>query len=293
MDRIVRNMATLAVVVWAFMSLASCSGSGAPEAKPKAPPKAAPAGSTPAPQKPAGQKDGGADQWVAYGSAADGSPVYYDSRSVERSPDGQTVKFWSKVAPTKTAKIFVEAQNRIKTEGRDPNLLDSFKYLHEVKCASMTYDIPKVALLDSVGKVLSDQAISVRGRKPGPDLRKLMEQLCAGGPAAGEPKKGNPRSAGLACERAGVMVLIEPEEAIKAGAQWRIEGKEWKNSGEAVCNLPVDETTQKGTYKIEYKPLPGAPFITPEPQTATVSAEYRYSYYSAAYMPKPKDQKAK
>jgi hypothetical protein len=176
--------------------------------------------------------------------------------------------------------------------GRDPRVLEYFNSFHEANCAAMTYDLAKMALFSSDGTLLVEQAVNVRGRRPGPDIKGLMEKLCAQAPE-GEARKAGAKPANGPCESAGIMVLIEPQEAIQAGAQWRVEGKEWKKSGEAVCGLPVDESTRKGSYRIEYKPLPGTPFIPPVTHDAAVSSEYRYSFYTSLYTSTPKDRKTR
>nr|NIP55679.1 hypothetical protein [Phycisphaerae bacterium]NIR26632.1 hypothetical protein [Gammaproteobacteria bacterium]NIS54350.1 hypothetical protein [Phycisphaerae bacterium]NIX02161.1 hypothetical protein [Phycisphaerae bacterium] len=47
-----------------------------------------------------------------------------------------------------------------------------------------------------------------------------------------------------------VQVTILPQEAVVAGAQWRIDGGPWRNSDAVSRQLPI------GQHTIEYKPLP-------------------------------------
>ena len=292
MERTGRTFAACAgavIMVWAFMSITSCSGPGTGEAPSKPPAPSSRPKSPPARQD--ARKDADPDRWVACGSAKDGVTLYYDAKNIERSGDHKVVKFWTRVAPPKNAALFTEGQKLVEKGGKDPRLLEYFHSFHEANCPAMTYDLTKMALFSSDGTLLIEQAVDVRGRRPGPDVKGLIEKLCAR-PAEGAARKGGAKT-GAPCESAGIMVLIEPQEAIQAGAQWRVEGKEWKKSGEAACGLPVDESTRKGSYRIEYKALPGTPFVPPETHDATVSSEYGYSFYTSLYTSRPqKDRKA-
>jgi lamin tail-like protein/CotH protein len=48
-----------------------------------------------------------------------------------------------------------------------------------------------------------------------------------------------------------MLITLEPEAAIAAGAQWRYEGGDWRNSGYLEPNLPV------GSYVLQYKDVTG------------------------------------
>ncbi|MHC4084262.1 MAG: hypothetical protein ACYSU5_03510 [Planctomycetota bacterium] len=47
-----------------------------------------------------------------------------------------------------------------------------------------------------------------------------------------------------------VQVTISPQEAVDAGARWRVDGGEWRNSNSISRPLPV------GLHTVDYKPLP-------------------------------------
>lgn len=51
-------------------------------------------------------------------------------------------------------------------------------------------------------------------------------------------------------ESGSLTVIIQPQEAINDGAQWRVDGGVWRNSGTTAANLSVGEHT------ITFKPLP-------------------------------------
>ncbi|MEZ4775186.1 MAG: DUF6531 domain-containing protein [Bacteroidia bacterium] len=55
---------------------------------------------------------------------------------------------------------------------------------------------------------------------------------------------------------------LSPSASVSAGAQWRISGQAWNNSGSVLSNMPV------GTYIIEYKPVIG--WVTPPNRIITV-----------------------
>ena len=64
------------------------------------------------------------------------------------------------------------------------------------------------------------------------------------------PGKGqNFETVTYAVSYGGVKVNISPQEAIDAGAQWRVEGMGWRNSGETESGLAP------GTYTIQFKPI--------------------------------------
>ncbi|HDR16218.1 MAG TPA: hypothetical protein ENN79_12180, partial [Desulfobacteraceae bacterium] len=67
---------------------------------------------------------------------------------------------------------------------------------------------------------------------------------------------------------AGSLIMsIEPEEAVDAGAGWRRAGTEaWLESG-------YIEVLDPGDYNVEFKPIPG--WNTPENQTVTVSSGFK------------------
>ncbi|MBN2139043.1 MAG: lamin tail domain-containing protein [Sedimentisphaerales bacterium] len=59
-----------------------------------------------------------------------------------------------------------------------------------------------------------------------------------------------------------LRVTISPSSAVAAGAQWRIDGGIWRDSGSVVANLPV------GFYTIEFKDVAG--WVTPDDTTAQI-----------------------
>ena len=73
-----------------------------------------------------------------------------------------------------------------------------------------------------------------------------------------------------------LQVTISPQEAIDAGAQWRVNGGLWRDSNDIEPNLVV------GLYTVEYKPLPS--FI--EPNSQTVQIDYNQTTVtSGTYIP--------
>lgn len=252
----------------------SCSGSDKPAGKAGEAAKTAPA-----------KQD--ASGWIEYGAAKDGSKLYYESKTVERDPSGKSVGFWVLAKPPKTDKSYTAAQDQLKRENKDYKALHFVKIHHRADCSAMVYDITKTQMLREDKSLIGEQPANVRGRKPGPDVKALIERLCSG--AAQVPQQGSAQSSSTTCEKAGIMVMIQPREAVRAGAQWRIEGREWKDSGDKVCNLAVDETTKRGRYKIEYKPIPGSGYAPPEPHYANITNDYGYSFYTSLYVKQLKE----
>jgi len=278
----------LLVIICVFVFVASCSGSSPNSGKTAAKNGQAKAvAATPAVKT--AEAFPSAD-WISFGLDKDGSRIYYEKKSVQLPPDRKTVGFWLLVIPLKTSKVFTETQERLKKEEKDYQSLVSYKMHCEANCSTMTYDESKIAMLKGDGTAILEQEAGVHDHKAGLEVKTLIEKLCSG-INPGPLPKGTSQSAQATCERAGIMILIQPQEAVAAGAKWRVEGGEWKISGEKVCNLPVDVKSQKGTYKIEYKEIPDSPFITPEIHNATVSGETSYSFYNTEYQPKPTGQK--
>ena len=278
------------VIICTFVFAISCSGPWSPPRAKRIAgkveqPKAAPAAAAPKAQQASLSTD-----WVAFGLDRDGSKISYDKKSIQRPAEKKTVAFSLMVTPLKDSKMLTEAQERLKKEEKDYQSLASLTMLCDANCETGTYDISKTVMVKADGTTISEQEAGVRDRKPAAEIKTLIEKLCSG-QTPGPLPKGSPQSAQKTCERAGIMVLIQPQEAVAAGAKWRIEGGEWKGSGEKVCNLPVDGKSGKGTYKIEYKEVPGSAYTTPESHNATVSAESAYSFYNTEYFAKPSAQK--
>jgi hypothetical protein len=61
-----------------------------------------------------------------------------------------------------------------------------------------------------------------------------------------------------------LQVTIEPPEAITAGAQWRVVGDTWRNSGFTQSGLSV------GSHRVEFKDVSG--WDTPDDKTVTIIA---------------------
>ena len=61
-----------------------------------------------------------------------------------------------------------------------------------------------------------------------------------------------------------LVVTIDPEAAITAGAQWKVDGGEWQNSGATVSGLSA------GAYNIEFKDVAG--FIKPSTKSISIQA---------------------
>jgi hypothetical protein len=80
-------------------------------------------------------------------------------------------------------------------------------------------------------------------------------------------------------EYGSVMVMLAPAEGVTAGAQWRINGGTWLNSGEVVGNLALTDHT------IEFRTVPR--WIAPGNVTVSLSDEQtvvitgQYSHVSA------------
>jgi hypothetical protein len=278
------------VIICTFALIASCSGGGGSSKAQKAPSKDGQAGTAPAAPAAKQQQTSPSSDWVAYGLDKDGSKISYDKKSIQRPTERKVVGFWLLVTPLKDSKVFTEAQDRLKKEDKDFQSLATLKMLCDANCETGNYDVSKMVMLKADGTVIMEHEAGIRDHKPDTEIKTLIEKLCSGA-TPGPLPKGSPQSAQATCERAGVMILIQPHEAVAAGAKWRIEGGEWKKSGEKVCNLPVDGKSNKGTYRIEYKEIPGSTYATPEPHNATVSSESSYSFYNTEYLAKAPGQK--
>jgi subtilisin family serine protease len=64
--------------------------------------------------------------------------------------------------------------------------------------------------------------------------------------------------------KGSLMVTISPQAAIDAGAQWRVDQGEWRNSGQTASNLLI------GRHQLELKAAP--PWKTPPNRSVTISA---------------------
>lgn len=80
---------------------------------------------------------------------------------------------------------------------------------------------------------------------------------------------------GLYSQVTGLAVDLLPAEAVATGAQWRISGGNWTNSG-TLLPLPV------GAYTVEFKPISGG-WLAPGSQTALVTDQH-VSELSATYL---------
>lgn len=70
--------------------------------------------------------------------------------------------------------------------------------------------------------------------------------------------------------------LLAPQGALNAGAQWRVDGGNYRNHGEPVISLTP------GTHTVSFKPIAG--YTTPADQTATVTANAQTTV-NATYTP--------
>ena len=68
---------------------------------------------------------------------------------------------------------------------------------------------------------------------------------------------------GFQLGRAAIAVTIEPLGARNAGAQWRVDGGAWQNSGSTLSNVAA------GQRSIEYKDIPG--WIRPPSESANIT----------------------
>jgi hypothetical protein len=71
---------------------------------------------------------------------------------------------------------------------------------------------------------------------------------------------------GLYSQVAGLAVDLLPAEAVATGAQWRVSGGDWTNSG-TLIPLPL------GTYIVDFKPVNGG-WLAPGSQAATVTDQH-------------------
>ena len=71
---------------------------------------------------------------------------------------------------------------------------------------------------------------------------------------------------GLYSQVTGLAVDLLPAEAVATGAQWRVSGGDWTNSG-TLLPLPV------GSYTVEFKPVSGG-WLAPGGQTALVTDQH-------------------
>jgi hypothetical protein len=60
-----------------------------------------------------------------------------------------------------------------------------------------------------------------------------------------------------------LVVTIQPQEALAKGAQWRVNGGAWQNSGSTLSNVAA------GQRSIEYKDIPG--WIRPSQESANIT----------------------
>ncbi|MHC4544626.1 MAG: hypothetical protein ACYSYL_08880 [Planctomycetota bacterium] len=67
---------------------------------------------------------------------------------------------------------------------------------------------------------------------------------------------------GIYIPTGSLRVIIYPQEAIDAGAKWRVDGGIWRDSGYTEPNLPV------GSHTVEYKPITA--WNEPNNQTAQI-----------------------
>ncbi|MDM8550847.1 hypothetical protein QUF72_12240, partial [Desulfobacterales bacterium HSG2] len=79
-------------------------------------------------------------------------------------------------------------------------------------------------------------------------------------------------------EYGSIKVTISPSGAISAGAQWRVDGGSWRNSGTTVNSLSV------GNHTVSFRGVTG--WDSPDSQSVYVSAN-RTSYPSGNYTQQP------
>ena len=78
-----------------------------------------------------------------------------------------------------------------------------------------------------------------------------------------------------------LKVIIDPAEAVNDGAQWRVDGGSWQDSGSTQSDIAV------GSYTVEFKSIsgwtaPGSKLVTIEDgQTATTSGTYTQQMMSS------------
>jgi PKD repeat protein len=66
----------------------------------------------------------------------------------------------------------------------------------------------------------------------------------------------------VGAQTGSIRVVLSPESAVAAGAQWRLDGGGWQSSGVTVAGTSV------GQHLVEYSTLPG--WTTPNSQTADI-----------------------
>lgn len=79
--------------------------------------------------------------------------------------------------------------------------------------------------------------------------------------------------AGQALAAGSVNVALSPSAAVTAGAQWRVDGGGWRNSGSTVKGLSA------GTHTVEFKSVAG--WITPASRSVTINNGDRTSIAQA------------
>jgi hypothetical protein len=67
----------------------------------------------------------------------------------------------------------------------------------------------------------------------------------------------------VAADPGGLLVSIEPQAAVEAGAMWRVDGGPWRQPGQPLADVAP------GDHSVEFKPLEG--WETPAAKTVTVT----------------------
>ena len=74
-------------------------------------------------------------------------------------------------------------------------------------------------------------------------------------------------------------MTISPQGAIDAGAQWRVEGQPWQNSGATETGIPV------GQHTVEFSDVAG--WTKPGNQAVTINNGQTTSRYRDLYCSRP------
>ena len=94
--------------------------------------------------------------------------------------------------------------------------------------------------------------------------------------ADGNPSDRSDRAFSITAQNGGLQVTLGPPNAVGAGAQWRIDGGEWQNSGTTVSGLPP------GSHTVNYASISG--WTTPTSEAVDIIGGATFQL-NATYQP--------
>jgi len=97
--------------------------------------------------------------------------------------------------------------------------------------------------------------------------------------AGGETNNVALGSAELYLDMATLKMFLEPAGAVAAGAQWRVDGGPWQNSGATVTNLIA------GYHTVAFNTIPG--WLTPSNEVYFLASGAGYIITAASYVSNP------